>query len=205
MSNLSRLSDLPNKPVNIVYLQSGNSSAGGQPPSNHSYNVTSSNGWNDGSRHANPAPVDYHTMPTNSSRDSYYTNTPSPYHQQQHQQQPYRSPQGPPSFQNTHNPQYDRRQQPAPRGDDDDVHSDEMDTDEIASLMATLRMKMEEKRERMEKKTSRMKAIASQKLGKAAYLKAMNNKVSSIIISSVIVISSLHIIAHVHFTVVTLI
>jgi hypothetical protein len=181
MSNLSRLSDVPNKPVNIVYLQSGNGPSA-QPSANHSYSVTSSNGWSDGSRQpphpisATP-PMDYNTMPTPPPRDPYNTSTPSrsPYRQTQ-----YRAPQGPPSYQNTHE-QYDRRQSQHSRPDEEEPHSDEMDTDEIASLMATLRMKMEEKRERMEKKTSRMKAVASQKLGKAAYLKAINNnKVSGL-------------------------
>jgi hypothetical protein len=169
MSNLSRLSDLQNKPVNIVYLGNNSPASNSNNDGNHSYNVTSSNGWGDRSRQT-PA-ADYQTMPP-TSRDSYSSNTPhrSPYHQA-----PYRMGPPPPQQNAPYNRQYDSSGYN--HNDEDYLQDDDIETEEIAAQVAAIRQKLEDRRRRIEAEKSRIEAVATKqqhKLGKAAYLKAIN-------------------------------
>lgn len=133
MTNLSRLSDVPNKPVNIVYLQN-----------NGSY---TSNGHGEESS--------YHqamTLPNNSSGHAYSA---SPPHLGRRQ-----------VSENHMRPELVYREQ-----------IEDFDTDDLAAQVAAIRLKLEEKRKRIEMEKGRMESIASKtqsKLGKAAYLKAIN-------------------------------
>ena len=150
MTNLSRLSDVPNKPVNIVYLQSGASG------NNSNYN----NGYGDRrgqypqqSSHGG----DYHTMPSGGGGGNAHG--------------PYYPP-------NVHQPNnsYVSPSQHSAMGPPDDPE-DDLDTEDIASQLAAIRLKLEEKRKRIELEKGRMETIASKtqhKVGKAAYLKAIN-------------------------------
>ncbi|CAL8144364.1 unnamed protein product [Orchesella dallaii] len=210
MTNLSRLSDLPNKPINIVYLQSSESSPSTPPvnpnpppPVSHSYRVSSSNGWSDGSQYASP---DYHTLPAapraphqyNYNTPPHYTNPPHQQHQQQQQQSPYHHPQqhhpqqysAPPSGPQSHHhsPQYHPQQQQQQQqqhhryssphgGGNNEENQEDFDTDDIAAQLNAIRFKLEEKRKRIEMEKTKMETIATKqqaKLGKAAYLKALN-------------------------------
>jgi len=154
MTNLSRLSDVPRNPVNIVYLEGGNNNhhAGTLPPKP----MNNNNGWGDPSNF----PVEYQTLPPPSSgRNSYYS-SPTHYGNQPHS-----------------NPQSRYYQQPQGEEDDDE---------DLAGQLAAIRMKLEEKRKRMEYEKDRMENVASKqqaKLGKAAYLKAIN-KVSTNVFTS---------------------
>lgn len=177
MSNLSRLSDMQNKPVNIVYLGNNSPASASTVNDGHSYSVTSSNGWD------RPRTNDYQTMPSAGSRDSYSTsNTPlrSPYHQQQYRQGP------PPSSHNTPPSSY-HRQQPYDSpvynqkthndGGDQYLNDEDNETEEIAAQVAAIRQKLEERRKRIEAEKFRLEAVATKqqhKVGKAAYLKAIN-------------------------------
>ncbi|XP_035706191.1 patronin isoform X5 [Folsomia candida] len=183
MSNLSRLSDMQNKPVSIVYLGNNPPASATTVNDGHSYNVTSSNGW-DRSRTL-PAATDYHTM-SSPSRDSYTSsnsNTPlrSPYHQSQQQ---YRQPPTSAQYNTLYN---NRQQQPydSPgynhnqHSEGEYLHDDDNETEEIAAQVAAIRQKLEERRKRIEAEKSRLEAVAckqTHKLGKAAYLKANLSK-----------------------------
>lgn len=213
MTNLSRLSDLPNKPINIVYLQSseGNtppsstaSSSNNPPPVSHSYRLgNSSNGWGNGGGGGDPnmsqyGSPDYHTLPAGRAHNQSYNTPPQQHYQQQqqyHQQNPY-SPQGGGGGPQSHHPQYSSHQQQHPqyqshenryssphRGGRGGGEEEDFDTDDIAAQLNAIRFKLEEKRKRIEMEKSKMETIVTKqqaKLGKAAYLKALN-KVSKLV------------------------
>ncbi|CAG7719003.1 unnamed protein product [Allacma fusca] len=157
MTNLSRLSDLPNKPVNIVYLQSSPGTGSGGSPGSNSYN----NGYGDRRGPPSNHPGEYHTMP-----NSGGGNVRGPYY--------------PPNV----NPPSNAYLTMAPSRATvhDDEGDDDLDTEDIASQLAAIRLKLEEKRKRIEMEKGRMETIASKqqlKLGKAAYLKAINKDLES--------------------------
>ncbi len=174
MTNLSRLSDVPNKPVNIVYLQSGANNGGGGSPS-----YISNNGYRDRDRDPYQS-QDYHSQAmTLPSSGRPFTTPPSQstqgrpqYHNHPAEDQ-YRSQQ--PQYSQPHSrrdPNYSPQQphlsqQPA----------EDFDTEDLAAQLAAIRQKLEDKRKRIEMEKGRMETIASKqqfKLGKAAYLKAIN-------------------------------
>jgi len=173
MTNLSRLSDVPNKPVNIVYLQNPSSNGGSGGPS-----YTSNNGYSDRLPYQSQ---EYHsqaaTLPSSSSGRPYSSPAVSS-RPKYHQEEQYRSQQSqfsqPRSAgrersyspeQEHHRPQYQSQS------------SEDFDTDDLAAQRAAIRQKLEDKRKRIELEKGRMETIASKnqfKLGKAAYLKAIN-------------------------------
>lgn len=189
MTNLSRLSDLPNKPINIVYLQSGegntppSSSVSGSnppPPVNHSYRVSnSSNGWGGGKGDYAFAET-YHTLPTGRSQaQNHNEQRDIKLQQQYHQQVQYTVPdQGGPSSDQFSSQQLYHSPSPSRVGPGVD---EDFDTDDIASQLNSIRLKLEEKRKRIEREKTKMETIVTKqqaKLGKTAYLKALN-KVST--------------------------
>lgn len=193
MTNLSRLSDLPNKPINIVYLQSSESTppnpSNPPPPVSHSYRVSnSSNGWSDGGSQYNSP--DYHTLPAAPSRAPHHQQHfgTSPHYSHSQHQSPYQQYSAPPSGPQSHHnsPHYQQQQRhnrySSPHGGgqgggSNEENQEDFDTDDIAAQLNAIRFKLEEKRKRIEMEKTKMETIATKqqaKLGKAAYLKALN-------------------------------
>lgn len=183
MTNLSRLSDVPNKPVNIVYLQSSANNGGGGP------SYSSNNGYGDRAPFQSQE-YNSQTMALPSSSGARpYSSPPSQVRPQYHPEEHYRSPQSqsqyPQSYSNRereYSPEQQQRYHPPPPHPHQSQAAEDFDTEDLAAQLAAIRQKLDDKRKRMEMEKGRMEAIASKqqaKLGKVAYLKAMN-KVSGL-------------------------